>query len=73
LLPNGNGRMPQSGNINATAKAYISRSTVGQIIVEDSGAGYTQAPVVTVTGGGGEVTRTAKAVAILEKQKSKNK
>jgi len=69
LLPNGNGRMPQSGNINATAKAYISRSTVGQIIVENTGAGYTQAPIVTITGGGGEVTKTAKAVAILENKK----
>jgi len=68
LLPNGNGKMPQSGNINATATAYISRNKVNKIVVENPGAGYVSAPTVTITGGG-NTTSTAKAVAILENNK----
>jgi len=68
LLPNGNGTMPQSGNINATATAYISRNKLGKIVVNNPGAGYVSAPTVTITGGG-DATEIAKAVAILENNK----
>ena len=69
LLPNGQGTMPQSDNINATATAFISRNKLGTIVLENPGAGYTSAPTVTVTGGGNNVTKTARVVAVLENKK----
>ena len=66
ILPNGNASMPDSDNIPAQAEALISRSSVGSIVLTNPGAGYTKAPTITITGGGGTVTRTAKATAILE-------
>lgn len=68
LLPNGNGTMPQSGNINATATAYVSRNKLGNIVINNPGAGYVTAPTVTITGGG-DTTSTAKVVAVLENNK----
>ena len=61
--------MPQSDNINATATAFISRNKLGTIVLENPGAGYTSAPTVTVTGGGNNVTKTARVVAVLENKK----
>jgi len=66
ILPNGAFTMPNSDNVPATAEALISRESVGSIVLTNGGAGYTSAPTVTITGGGGTVTETAKATAILE-------
>ena len=50
-------------NVTATATATLSGSTVGAINVLNGGAGYTFAPVVTLSGGGG-TGATATAVLV---------
>lgn len=42
-----------SGGIQATGHAVLSTTTVGSIVVDNPGSGYTSAPTITIAGGGG--------------------
>ena len=63
----GPGDLPYNPNlVTATAKATVSGGVVNNITVTGSGAGYTSAPTVTLTGGGsGAKFVPATAIAVL--------
>lgn len=42
-----------AGGIQATGHAVLSTTTVGSIVVDNPGTGYTSAPTITIAGGGG--------------------
>lgn len=49
-----------AGGIQAIGHAVLSTSTVGSIVVDNPGSGYTSAPTITIAGGGGSgATATA--------------
>ena len=71
ILPNGDKTLPGESFVDATAVAYTSRGIVREIVLTNPGSGYVSAPTVTLAGGGGQnnVTKTAKAYALLENKK----
>ena len=69
ILPNGNKMLPGELVSDATAVAYISKGIVRDVQITNPGSGYVSAPTITLAGGGGSITRQAKAYAMLENKK----
>jgi hypothetical protein len=51
--------------VGATAKAYISNGVVSNIIIENAGIGYKEAPTVELIGGNTPGSKSASAIAVI--------
>jgi hypothetical protein len=73
VIANGTAEMQYTGT-RATAAAYLgsgqSAGTVVKILVTDPGSGYTKAPSVTLTGGGGTNAAAVAVIGNLDNQDS---